>query len=252
MKRLVLFILGMSFITGCNKRKILDGPNSYSDDFELYTDYNDLLAEDDIYWSFDQQTRTENSITLDTTFAYSGQQSIKFTASPTDDSGASKASIVKQKMAFWKNETVRFEAWYYIEDTKDLTWLFLMDIEEQTQIGAGPGMRLALVNNELLVEFKFNEENILQTNPIQFPRDEWVKITWEIGLSQTKKGHVRVWQNDTLIIEKNETKTLPTDILYFQQGTKGMYSSCEIGITANSTTDNLTLWVDDVSILVVD
>ena len=39
-------------------------------------------------------------------------------------------------MAFWKGETVRLSAWYYIEGTQNLNWLFLMDLEEQTPIGA--------------------------------------------------------------------------------------------------------------------
>jgi hypothetical protein len=113
-------------------------------------------------------------------------------------------------------------------------------------------MRIALVENELRVEYKFYQDDLIQETPITFPRDEWVKITWELGLSQRKKGHVKVWQNDQLIIDRSKIKTLPTDILYSQQGTKGMYSSCEIGITANSSTASTTLWIDDFSALVID
>jgi hypothetical protein len=251
-KHIVILAIGLVFILGCNKKKLFDGPNSYSDDFEAYTSFSELTTEDNIYWSYTQETKSGNLITLDTTHAHSGQQSLKFVAQPSDDGGASKASLAKQKMAFWQNETMRLEAWYYLEGTEELTWLFLMDIEEQSAIGAGPGMRLALVENALRVEYKFNEDDILQTDPIQFPRDQWVKVTWELNLSQSKKGSVKLWQNDTLIIDQGSVKTLPTDILYFQQGTKGMYSSCEIGITANSSTANTTLWVDDFSVFVVD
>ena len=90
-------------------------------------------------------------------------------------------------MAFWKGETVRLSAWYYIEGTQNLNWLFLMDLEEQTPIGAGPGMRLALVDNQLRIEHKFNEKDIKQQNPISFPRNEWVEIVWEIKLERKKK-----------------------------------------------------------------
>ncbi|MFM7769012.1 MAG: hypothetical protein ACKO8Q_00460 [Bacteroidota bacterium] len=70
--------------------------------------------------------------------------------------------------------------------------------------------------------------------------------TREIQLSRKNKGVVRLWQNGQLIIEKHEVRTLPKDFLYFQQGTKGMYSSCEIGITANSKDNDASVWVDEI------
>ena len=36
--------------------------------------------------------------------------------------------------------------------------------------------------------------------------------------------------------------------MYSLQGTKGMYSSIEIGITANSRDNDLTMWADEVTI----
>lgn len=179
-------------------------------------------------------------------------KSLLFKAAKSDKDGASKSSLAKQKMAFWKGETVRLSAWYYIEGTQNLNWLFLMDLEEQTPIGAGPGMRLALVDNQLRIEHKFNEKDIKQQNPISFPRNEWVKIVWEIKLERKKKGTVKLWQNGQLIIDSKEHNTLPKDLLYFQQGTKGMYSSCEIGITANSSDNPTRLWVDDITFQKVD
>jgi hypothetical protein len=58
--------------------------------------------------------------------------------------------------------------------------------------------------------------------------------------------------NDQLIIEENNTKTLPKDLLYNQQGTKGMYTSIEIGITANSYSNNAIVYADDFSIDVIN
>jgi len=109
---------------------------------------------------------------------------------------------------------------------------------------------LAIVDDQLLVEHKYLEPNIKQSSgsEISFPRDEWVHIEWEVLLSQKDNGTVRVWQNDQLIISKDNHRTLPSDLLYFQQGTKGQYSSCEIGITANSSENSCSLWVDDVQI----
>jgi putative lipoic acid-binding regulatory protein len=41
-------------------------------------------------------------------------------------------------------------------------------------------------------------------------------------------------------------------VLYFQQGTKGMYNSIEIGITANSAESTAVVWVDDFEISVTN
>lgn len=249
MKKLICYSLLVFSLLGCNKETFFDGPDFFQDDFESYQRFDDLLKEKDTHWSFTQLTKQENAIFLDTTISYSGGKSLKFEAQKSDK-GASKASIAKQNMAFWEGETVRLSAWYYIEGEQQLDWLFLMDLEEQTAIGAGPGMRLALVNNQLRVEYKFNEKDITQPegNELAFPRNQWVEITWEIKLDQKDQGSVRLWQDGSLIIERNEVTTLPKDILYFQQGTKAMYSSCEIGITANSKDNGLTLWVDDFSV----
>ena len=123
-------------------------------------------------------------------------------------------------------------------------------MEEQAFIGAGPGMRLALVDNQLRVEYKFNEKDIVQTSgqEIDFPRNQWVELIWEAKLSQKNKGTVKLWQNGQLIIDGINKRTLPKDVLYSLQGTKGMYSSIEIGITANSRDNDLTIWADDVTI----
>ena len=232
----------------CNKEKFFDGPNFYEDDFETYEVLDELLLPDDERWSFTQLTRDANYILVDTAVSQSGERALKFFAKQSSDGDASKASIAKQNMAFWEGETVRLSAWFYIEGMDELRWLFLMDFEEQTAVGAGPGMRLALVDNRLRVEYKFNEDDLLQTegDGIEFPRNQWVEVVWELVLSQEEQGEVRLCQDGQRIIERSGIRTLPRDLLYFQQGTKGMYSSCEIGITANSESSDCTLWVDNV------
>ncbi len=242
-------ILLLLLLTGCDKHKWFDGPDFYADDFESYLVTDSLLQPADKHWSFTQITQSGNQVNIDSSFGHNGHQCLKFYAQKTDDNGASKASIAKQHMAFWEGETVRLSAWYYLADTLPHQWLFLMDLEEQTAVGAGPGMRLALVDNALRIEYKFNEKDILQTvtPALLFPRNKWVHVVWEVTLSQKNKGVVKLFQNNELLINASGKKTLPTDILYFQQGTKGQYSSCEIGITANSSDGPCLLYVDDVT-----
>ncbi|MBK7038625.1 MAG: heparin lyase I family protein [Bacteroidetes bacterium] len=246
-KIIILFVFG-TLIISCNKEKFFDGPDFFEDDFENYSALEDLLSDEDENWSFTQLTNENNIILVDTSKFHSGNRSLKFIAARSTNELLSKCSIAKQNMAFWEGETVRLSGWYFIEGTNALDWLFLFDLEEQTAIGAGPGMRLALVNNQLLVEYKFYESSILQPigQEIDFPRNEWVEIVWEVKLSQKNEGTVKLWQNGILIIDTKNNRTLPKDLLYSQQGTKGMYSSVEIGITANSKDNDLTIWVDDI------
>lgn len=248
MKRIFIIVIALLLLGSCNKKKFFAGPNFYTDGFETYTTLKDLLLDNDQRWSFTQLTKSENTISVDSTKAHSGNKSLKFVSKKSDSESLSKTSIAKQNMAFWEGETVRMSGWYFIEGTNSLEWLFLMDLEEQANIGAGPGMRLALVNNKLRVEHKFNEKDIVQTQGLEvdFPRNQWVELIWEVKLSQKDKGSVRLWQNGQLIIDSNNNRTLPKDFLYFQQGTKGMYSSCEIGVTANSKDSDLIMWVDDI------
>ena len=138
--------------------------------------------------------------------------------------------------------------------TAKADWIFLFDLEEKTAIGAGPGMRLALENDFLLVEHKYLNPDIRQTKneEISFPRDQWVNIRFETKLSQKKKGYVKVWQDEILILEQSSWKTLPTDMLYFQQGTKGMYSQIEFGVTANTRDNPMTVYVDDINVKILN
>ncbi len=249
MKKHAYLLLLVALVFACNKRKLFDGPNAFEDDFESYSNMDALFVTPDSNWSYFQNTIAGNAISVDTSKAHSGTQSIRFEAKAAVEGGtASKASIAKQKLAFWEGETMHAEAWYYLEGTDSLKWLFLMDLEEQTAIGAGPGIRLALVNDKIRVEHKYLVPDILQI-PAQtttFPRNQWVLLALEIKLSQKKKGTVKVWQDGKLIIEASERQTLPTDILYAQQGTKGMYSSMEFGLTANSFENDAVLFLDDI------
>ncbi len=254
MKKTLALFSFFAVASGCNKDKFFDGPNSFSEDFENVAHADSLFQSDDARWSFFQLTVDGNYFAIDTTRAHTGNRSMKFFAHNSSGE-VSKCSIAKQNMAFREGETVRMDAWYYIEGNAPADWMFLFDLEEQVAIGAGPGMRIANVGaeNNLVVEHKYFNPNIYQVAPARsFPRDQWVKLSMEVKLSQKKKGHVRVWQNDTLIISQDKWKTLPKDFLYSQQGTKGIYSSIEFGITANTKESDMTIYVDDIEVRTID
>lgn len=245
--RYLLIILPLVF--ACDKEKHFEGPDELIEDFESAEHIEALLSDK---WSFVQRTFNENTLSIDTIISHSGHKSFKSTAVPTSNDVASKASINKQFMAFWEGETVAIEFWCYLVGTDPLNWLFLFDLEEKVNIGAGPGMRLALVENQLRIEHKYLNPDLVQAehSALDFPRNQWVKINLEISLAQQKTGTVRLWQDDQLIIQQDNWQTLPKDLLYVNQGTKGMYSQVEFGITANSPDNSAVLYVDDIEVKV--
>jgi hypothetical protein len=109
-------------------------------------------------------------------------------------------------------------------------------------------MRLANTEKGICVEHKFFNDDVYQTDgqEVQLPRNQWFNLTMEVKLSQKKKGYVRVWQDGVQILSSDNRKTLPKDFLYSQQGTKGMYQSIEFGITANTKSSDMILYLDDI------
>jgi hypothetical protein len=176
---------------------------------------------------------------------------MKFFANASTEEQLSKCSILKQEMAFYEGDVVQMSAWYYIEGTEEKDWLFLFDFEEQTAIGAGPGMRLAnTTSTGITLEHKFLNDDVYQDagQAILLPRNQWFNLTLEVKLCQKKKGYIRVWQDNVLILSSDNRKTLPKDMLYNQQGTKGMYQSIEFGVTANTRQSATVMYLDDVEV----
>lgn len=248
-----IFFLMLAF--SCKKEKVFDGPDYYSDGFESYNSIDSIIDGDNEKWSFFQLTYEGNNVSIDSLITHSGNRSVKSEAkAANNENGASKASINKQFMAFFEGETVQVDFWIYIVGEAEANWMFIFDLEEKVPIGAGPGMRLALVENELTLEHKFPNPNVHQNeeDAVKMPRDQWVHIRFETLLSRKKKGYVKVYQDDVLVIETKNWKTLPSDILYFQQGTKGMYDQIEFGITANSQDNDMIMYVDDIEVQVIN
>jgi len=248
MRKYIFIIALAAFFISCKKEKWFAGPNYMREDFESYSSADSLFPSDESRWSFHQKTFPENYIALDTSIVHSGNYSLKFFAIAAT-STVSKSSLVKQHMAFFEGDVIRISAWYYIEAATSTGWIFLFDFEEQTAIGAGPGMRIADTQETgLVLEHKFYVDDIYQSpaSTIALPRNQWVNITAEVKLSQKKNGYVKIWQDNQLIISGENRKTLPKDFLYSQQGTKGMYTSIEFGLTANSSSSDQVVYMDDI------
>lgn len=254
MKHLLRIISIVLLVISCNKKEKFDGPNFYEDGFESYDVIDSVLDGNNVRWSFFQNNKDGNQISIDSMITHNGNRSVKSEAVKSFNDQTSKASINKQYMAFWEGDVVRTEFWVYLVGNDPAQWMFIFDLEEKTPIGAGAGMRLALVDEEITLEHKYPNPNVHQPDEtaIKFPRDQWVKVTFETLLSTKKKGYVKVWQNDTLVIEQDQWKTLPKDLLYVNQGSRKGYSQIEYGITANSSDFDQVMYVDDIKVEVID
>lgn len=251
---LFLYSFVLLLAASCTKESVFGGPDFYEDDFEGYTLSDSLVDGDDERWSFFQITNNSNTIDLDTSVVHSGDQSLKFDAVDGGDQ-LSKCSVVKQFMAFLEGSTVLLEAWYYVESSSSTDWLWLMDFEEKTAIGAGPGLRLAIFEDALILNYKLEGgENTKQPEEtkVDFPLDQWVHVEMEVLLSQKKDGWIKIYQDSELLIHDTDVRTLPVDKLYHTQGTKGQYSQIEFGITANGTGADQILYLDDVKAEVIN
>jgi len=250
--KLLFSISLLLVLASCNKEKFWDGPNTLADDFESAATVDDLTSESG-NWKYYQTTDDQNTMTLDTSIVHSGNQSLKFTAKPSLN-GASKSDIAHNKLAFDEGKTFYFSSWFYLEGTQSLNYIFLFDIEESVNIGAGPGVRVALRFDDgqgyLVLERNklVNETTITQSEESQvaFPRNQWVHFEIELFMKRNKKGSVKIWQNDQLVIDQNGIRTMPKDKAVFLQGSKGIYNSIQVGITANSSEDDATLFIDDL------
>ncbi len=247
---IVLFALVL-VMTGCKKKQLfLDiAIKSYSDDFEQYSAIDSTFFAPD-RWDFFQLTVAGNTMDIDSQIVHSGNQALRCYANGTTDQIVSKATIQKQGIGWQQGDTIRFEGYFYIEG--NLENLFILDIEESASISYSPGIRLMFSKEGyLMVERgKMNMSTIQQKSgqEIAWPKNQWVKLTYEVLFSQRKKGYVKLWQNNQAVLEAHNIKTMPKDILYYSLGTSDIYSNFEIGITANGGNKPSTLYLDDFSV----
>ena len=245
-------LLLLLLLQSCAKKNFEGYPNTLSDGFENAATPEDLLKDQGGEWSAIQLSLEANEIIPLSGRAHTGSRALKCTAAASTDE-VSKCSIFNNELTLKEGEIFHFTAWYYLEGDANVDYLFLADLEERVSIGPSPGIRIALAGPEgylVLERGKIAEKTIHQEagSERSFPRDQWVYLEWRVEMQRKKRGSVRVWQDNRLLIEATDIRTMPRDRLYVVQGTKGIYSNIEVGITANTKESDVTLWVDDVEV----
>lgn len=181
----------------------------------------------------------DNRIDIEKNIVHRGSQSLKFTAvAPNKKIETSKASIETQLIDFRKGDDVWFEGWYYFEKGIPSG---IMDLESSWLVSY-PGPRI-WVNPDRALEIELkalDKPRYKQTGtPTPLPENKWVRIVLHYKLSDTSNGIIELWQDNKKIIDARGKNIPFPDIVL---------SLLEVGISANSTKDEIIMYVDDISI----
>jgi Polysaccharide lyase len=187
----------------------------------------------------DGQTFLDASIAPDEKHVHSGNRALLCVA-PAKPSGMAtcKASISSPLVYFANGDDFWYQAYYFAEESLPFT---LMDLECEW-IKQHAGIRLCITEKgHLEAELKSLDKPRFRQpsdSAVVFPLVKWVKVKTHIHLSNDNEGHVKIWQDDKLIVDASGV-TLPLR--------SAIYSSLEIGISAHSYgSKQAKLWVDDI------
>ncbi|MBL8028424.1 MAG: T9SS type A sorting domain-containing protein [Fibrobacteres bacterium] len=150
---------------------------------------------------------------------------MKFTAfAPTSDMITSKSSIENTALYFVENDTVQFEAKYFIKTGMPTT---LVDFENQWFEGS-PGMRILVSGGKLSIEMKYGQKPVYRQRPgkeISLPVGRWFHVKLRMAYRYDNTAPIKLWQDGQLIID-TIGRTLPT--------TNSIPTNLEVGISATS------------------
>jgi hypothetical protein len=178
--------------------------------------------------------------------AHNGRYAGKVTLSPT-------ASMTSANFLFRNQPSptqAYYSAWYYVPSTVSVAqWLSLSHFTG-SQTGSGtnlyaiwdvnlyplPGGGLAAQLYDYAHQF-----NLQQTTPVPFPVDRWTQIEVLLAKATDTTGHVTVWQDGTLILDRSGVATVQNDWVQWDAG----------GESPGLTPSPATIYLDDAAISLV-
>jgi hypothetical protein len=238
------------------------------DGFEDFDTIDDLA---DNGWVGYETNYVGNTVEVSTSCFHAGAKAMECFAVPTDPGHplglVSKSYIYSENSptnpyTFRAGAYVRVTMWARVAGNANADGLFLTDVESTTcwledEFGEtpSPGIRLQLGggNDYVTVERgKLGLPEIVST--ARFPRDEFARLEWTIGLSDTPTGSVIVRLNDTDVLAETGIVTMPNAAIMgdflgnpdFRLAADVYYDRVQVGITANVTDDDTTVCIDDV------
>lgn len=225
--------------------------------------FADLFPRDLSGWTNIQKTFPQNKAEIVSEPRRSGGGALRLHALPSG-SDVSKCDIVKELPSISQGQTVRISAWFLIPPGAELNNLFLIDIEcnqcwpERSLISdKGPGVRIRLTGPSGTPFVERRKIGLADmTNELgagmPLPRGQWFKLEWRLLLSPDANGLTEILIDDAPVF-RGRGPNLPDPQIFRRYGIElrqVLYNRVQVGITANSSSNPIELFVDDVSMVV--
>lgn len=238
----------------------------FTEGFEDVTDFMRLFRRSGtLRWSGLERTLDGNVIDIGTDHARSGKQCLEMVAQGKRGGTVSKSALVRGGLFYEAGDRVSISGWFFLPGGQKIRDITLLDLECSTcwpgdskSKNQSPGIRLRLLNDDGQVSvdrgkigFKNEYFNQPRDGRQGFPRDRWVQLTLDITLGIGDAGRTRVSLDDKTLIDERGTN-MPDPSVFRKLGINlkdpSYYDYVEIGISANSRSNPVKLFLDDVTI----
>ncbi len=242
----------------------------FQDDFETENnDLAELIPSNGSRWTNIQHVDTEsgpNEIMPSSDQVSLGNSSLFLHSKATIET-LSKIDIEKFGFQAFEGSTLRFEADYYLDSDLNYENLFLFDLEccscwdPEVPNNQCPGIRLKLGgdNDYLSIERgKISLETIGQAE-YSFPKKQWVNVILEIVLSGGESGQNKLIIDGIEVINSSFAN-MPSQAIFgplfeqegidFQFQEPIFYERFQIGATANPSSNDLDMYIDNVKLTI--
>ncbi|WP_134497839.1 heparin lyase I family protein [Microvirga pakistanensis] len=257
------FLIGLSVISFMHCRPSRAEPQIiFANGFDVPA-FPDLFQKDLSGWTNIQKTFPQNKAEIVSEPRRDGAGALRLHAVPSK-SDVSKCDIEKELPSINRGQTVHISAWFLIPPGPELNNLFLLDIEcnqcwpERSLISdKGPGVRIRLTgpSGKPFVERRkiglSDMPNELGTSA-PLPRGRWFKFEWRLVLSPDESGLTEIFVDEEPVF-RGRGPNLPDPQIFRRYGVElrqVLYNRLQVGITANSSSNPIELFVDDVSVAV--
>jgi hypothetical protein len=195
--------------------------------------------------------------------AHTGEDSFHMQAG----NGIGKAHLFKAGYEVDEGDTVVAKAQFWFTRNADLDDVYIMDWESKSAWSAEnarpnpqPGIRIGLYDGDGRITVERGKMGVAREqdfvgSDIDMPRDQWVEIEWRMLVGLGDEGATQVLVNGDMVVDARGETYINRDIADangIALNDEFSFDRFKIGITANSSSRNLEMAVDDIEVMVWD